>query len=314
MSMVETEGLEVKLGGNDVLVDITFQLNPGEVLVVLGMNGAGKSTLLKTLLGLIPPVKGSIRHFGKPISREARRKIGAAFDEPSHWDRLTGWENAYFFSRSYGMTDSDARERLNKLFTWTGLDGQKDKVVEAYSYGMRRKLSIIEALAHQPEVLFLDEPTMGLDHTSLQALNIKLGDMASDGRSVLVTTNDLIEASAIADRVCVLHQGRLMAIGTPGELLGSLVKGVRMEVRLIRPIPMDVWGTIDGVEDPTLGEDPRVVNFRTRSEGGQPEVVLARLASRMNEIGGSVESISVRSPDLGFLMAELSKRGDHAPV
>lgn len=312
MSAVEVIDLSVRYGRSEALTDINLDLREGEVLAVLGMNGSGKSTLLRAMLGLIAPANGTVLHFGESATVEARRRMGAVFDEPAHWDRLTGWENAYFFSRSYGMSDADARERLDRLFSWAGLANKRDKAVGTYSYGMRRKLAIVEALAHRPDVLFMDEPTMGLDHVSLLALNQALRSMASEGGSVLATTNDLAEASAVADRICVLHQGRLMAIGAPGDLLAPLKKAMQVEVRLTRPIRIEALGAIGGVKEIAAGEGERTLHFYLRSDGESTEAVLGRIVARLGDSGGSVEHIAVKRPDLGYLLTELSRGGENA--
>ncbi|HZD43295.1 MAG TPA: ABC transporter ATP-binding protein, partial [Methanomicrobiales archaeon] len=155
-------------GGSHLALDhVTFEVQEGEIFGLLGSNGSGKSTLLKIAATLLPQDGGHVTYFGSevPISRRSLlSRMGVLFDHAAHFDHLTGYENAYFFARSYGLPAAAARERLDLLFRRLDLSERQNDPVSTYSFGMRRKLSIIEALAHRPPILLLDEPSIGLDY------------------------------------------------------------------------------------------------------------------------------------------------------
>src|ERR687883_559183 len=215
---------------------VSLEIQPGEVFGLLGPNGSGKSTLLRVLSTALAPDNGTFRVGGADgleEKRKARAKMGLMVDRPTHYGDLTGWGNAYFFARSYGMEEGKAKGALAELFDYFGLAEYRDDKVKTYSYGMGKKLALIEAMAHGPEVLLLDEPSLGLDYTSQLAYQKKLRELAGAGVAVLVASNQVDEVEALCDRVAFLHRGKLVAQGTPEDLVSSL-RGVRRLVATLR--------------------------------------------------------------------------------
>jgi ABC-2 type transport system ATP-binding protein len=178
-------------GGRGV-AGVSLTVRPGELLGVVGPNGSGKSTLLRVLSTLEAPTSGRVAWFGVTDRRSAavRRRLGVATDAPAHFDRLTGWQNAWFFASQYGLPAAAARERLDVLFAWAGLDRARDVPVADYSLGMRRRLSLVEACCHQPDLLVLDEPSLALDEEGEVDLAWRLRRLAGRGTGVLLATND----------------------------------------------------------------------------------------------------------------------------
>ncbi len=196
-------------GRKQALSSVSFSLKGGRV-VFLGPNGSGKTTLMKIMAGLIVPDRGSVRIFDEPLlpGRESfRSRIGYLFDHSVHWEALTGWENAYFFARSFGMGRKESEERMSQLFERLNMTDVKDDPVSTYSYGMRRKLALIETMVHRPDILLLDEPSIGLDLSSRSALYGLLGEEAKRGSTVIISTNDINEARHIADEVLLILRG-----------------------------------------------------------------------------------------------------------
>jgi ABC-2 type transport system ATP-binding protein len=201
---------------------IDLRVEPGEVYGFLGPNGAGKSTTVHMLTTLLPPTSGSARVAGHDVVGEGaqvRAAIGAALQEAALDPFLTGREHMKLQTALHGMRGPEARERTDQLLERVGLTQAADRRVGGYSGGMKRRLDLALALVHRPRILFLDEPTTGLDPQSRSALWDEVARLAGDrGVTVFLTTQYLEEADVLADRVGIIHKGRLVAEGTPEAL------------------------------------------------------------------------------------------------
>ena len=156
-------------------------------------------------------------------------------DRPTHYDDLTGMANAYFFARAYGMDEGKAEGVLAELFDYFDLAEYRDDKVKTYSYGMGKKLALIEALAHGPEVLLLDEPSLGLDYTSQLAYQRRIRELSEGGVAVLLASNQVDEVESLCDRAAFLHRGKLVAEGTPEDLISSVQGVTRIVATLAQP-------------------------------------------------------------------------------
>ena len=152
---------------------------------------------------------------GMKLPVEVRARLGLMVDRPTHYGDLSGWANAYLFARSYGMEEGKAERALTELFDYFDLDEYRDDRVKTYSFGMGKKLALVEAIAHGPELLLLDEPSLGLDYTSQLAFQRKVRELANGGAGVVLASNQVDEVEALCDRVVFLHRGRKVAEGTP---------------------------------------------------------------------------------------------------
>ncbi|HAM36549.1 MAG TPA: ABC transporter ATP-binding protein [Elusimicrobia bacterium] len=216
------EGLAKRYGELLAVDAIDLSIAEGEVLALLGPNGAGKTTFISMLCTLVKPTSGSARVAGHDILREGlevRRNIGIVFQEPSVDDLLTGRENLYLHSMLYGVPRREIRQRMARMLATVGLGDRADDLVRTYSGGMRRRLEIARGLIHAPRILFLDEPTLGLDPASRQAVwgyIRELKDRA--GTTIILTTHYMEEADSLADRVAIIDRGRIRELGTADEL------------------------------------------------------------------------------------------------
>jgi ABC-2 type transport system ATP-binding protein len=218
--------------GRRVAVDsISFTVAAGEILGFLGPNGAGKSTTIKMLTGLLAPRSGTARILGMDLGRERARvqaRIGVCFEEKNLYLNMTGRENLRFFASLFGLRDPD----LDGLLRTVGLADRARDRVSRYSKGMRQRLMMARALVNRPDVLFLDEPTAGLDPTSAQAIRNLIRAEAQRGAAVFLTTHDMWEADQLADRVAFINEGRLHALDTPENLkLRHGERSVRVRIR-----------------------------------------------------------------------------------
>ncbi len=192
--------------------DVSLEVAAGEIVGLLGDNGAGKTTLLRVLATLDPPDSGRVRWFGIEDRRrpDVRARIGVSLDTPVHYASLTGWQNASYFAALYGVPRGLRERRLAELFRWAGIEGARDLRVREYSLGMRRRLTLVEALAHAPQLLVLDEPTLALDEGGELDLVTRLKGLAVEGVGVVLATNDRSLAQELCDRALELSdaQGR----------------------------------------------------------------------------------------------------------
>ncbi|MEW6230974.1 MAG: ABC transporter ATP-binding protein [Chloroflexota bacterium] len=296
MDAVETYGLTRLYAAHRGIEGATLRLARGEVFGFLGPNGSGKSTLLGVLATRLGPRAGSFRILGHDGAREPaaiRRLIGYLPEGTAHWGTLSGFQNAWFFARAYGLGQAEARARLEGFFTWAGLWDQRGAPVETYSYGMKRKLALLEALVHLPPVLLLDEPTLGLDYASEVALRARLAELAAAGTTVLIATNDVALAQAVCHRVAFLHRGRVAETGRPGDFLAALGGRVEIALTLTQAVDPALLRGLPGVEAVTFQEGGPLVVAMDRPG------LLADVVSAVTAGGGRIAHVRVREPDLG---------------
>ena len=290
-------------GSGRGVADISFEVHPGEIFGLMGPNGSGKSTLLRVLSTAIAPESGSFRIGGADGTKErqrARARMGLMVDRPTHYGDLTGWANAYLFARSYGIDKGKAEGVLAELFDYFGLAEYRDDKVKRYSYGMGKKLALVEALAHGPELLLLDEPSLGLDYASQLAYQKKIRELAASGVAVLVASNQVDEVEALCDRVAFLQRGRLAALGTPEELVSSL-KGTRRVVATLRnPVEYAALEGVPGVERVVPKGRGLVVHCKER-----PGIV-ADVVAGIVRANGDIADLSVRRPSLADVYVKLT--------
>ena len=282
---------------------LSLSVDPGEVFGLVGPNGSGKSTLLRVLSTAVEPVSGTFRVGGADglrEKREVRARLGLMVDRPTHYADLSGWANAYFFARAYGMGEKKAEGALSELFDHFDLAAYRDDRVKTYSYGMGKKLALIEALAHDPEVLLLDEPSLGLDYTSQLSLQRKIRDLSASGVAVVLASNQVDEVESLCDRVAFLHQGRMVAEGTPEDLISSL-EGVRRIVAALRnPVEYGPVESVAGVDRIVPEGRDLVVHCEDR-----PGIV-ADVVAGIVKAGGDITDLAVRRPSLEDVFLKLT--------
>src|SRR5438067_7497998 len=220
--MIEVVDLVKRFGENIAVERVSFSVSRGEVFGLLGPNGAGKSTIIKILTTLLPPTGGQASVVGYDVTKQpmaVRRRIGYVPQALSADGSLTGYENLLVFAQLYDLPRAEQAVKVRKALAFMGLEDAADKLVRTYSGGMIRRLEVAQAMMHQPEVLFLDEPTVGLDPIARKAVWEHLGHLRTQTRmTIFLTTHYMEEADSLCDRIAILHLGHLMALGSPAEL------------------------------------------------------------------------------------------------
>jgi len=232
---IEVESL-TKYYGDLLAVDhIGFQVEQGEVFGFLGPNGAGKTTTQRMLTTLLEPSEGRITILGHDLAHDAypvKRQMGLVPEEANVYSELTAWDNLMFTAKLYGVGRAERAARARELLEAFGLGTKRDVKAENFSKGMRRRLSIAMAIIHEPTLLFLDEPTPGLDAQSAHAIRDLVRQLNAEGTTIFLTTHQIEEANLLCDRVAIINHGQIAAIDTPERLKQAFRRVQSVEVAL----------------------------------------------------------------------------------
>jgi ABC-2 type transport system ATP-binding protein len=254
--VVVADGLTRHFGDVVAVDGLTLEVQPGEIFGFLGHNGAGKTTTVRLLNGVLAPSAGRARVLGlEPVDDgpALRRRTGVLTETPSLDERLTGRENLSIYADLYGVPPGEVARRVGELMGLFELAGRADDKVGDYSKGMKQRLALARALLHEPELLFLDEPTAGLDPVAARRVHEMITEFSHERRTVFLCTHNLAEAQSLCDRVAVLEHGRLVALGTPAELARQLGRSLRLEIDVVpadAPAALDVLRATPGIAEP----------------------------------------------------------------
>lgn len=224
-TILDVRNLTKKFGSFTAVDSISFSVESGEVFGVVGPNGAGKTTTIKMLTTLLPPTSGSANVGGIDVIRQAprvRRVIGYVPQLLSADGSLSGYENLLIFAKLYDIPAKERETLIRDSLHFMGLSESSDKLVRNYSGGMIRRLEIAQAVLHRPHILYLDEPTVGLDPVARETVWKYVGDLAKGGTTIIMTTHYMEEADAMCDRIAIMNHGKIAAMGSPTELRASI--------------------------------------------------------------------------------------------
>jgi oleandomycin transport system ATP-binding protein len=303
---IRAEGLVKRFGGTTALDGVDLAVRPGTVLGLLGPNGAGKTTVVRVLATLLAPDAGRAWVGGWDVRADAhrvRQLIGLTGQYASVDEQLTGAENLLLIARLLGQGRAAARRRAGELLEQFGLAGAGGRAVGTYSGGMRRRLDLAASLVGRPPVLFLDEPTTGLDPRARTELWELIRRLVTGGATVLLTTQYLDEADELADDIVVIDHGRVIAAGTPEELKSRL--GAR--TLLVRPADGGRLPQVRRAVTDLVGRDPSVKGRLVTAPVNDP-AVLPALVRRLDDAGIEIAELALRGSSLNEVFLTLTGR------
>ncbi|MFG1721604.1 ATP-binding cassette domain-containing protein [Micromonospora chalcea] len=309
----EAEGLVKRFGTTTALAGIDLAARRGTVLGVLGPNGAGKTTAVRILATLLRPDEGRAIVGGHDVVTDAarvRRLIGLTGQYASVDEDLTGTQNLVLIGRLLDLSRREARARAAELLAWFGLTDAAGRPAKTYSGGMRRRLDLAASLVGRPEVIYLDEPTTGLDPAKREEMWGVVRSLVDDGSTVLLTTQYLDEADALADEISVIDHGRVIAHGTPGEL--KRIAGSQTIV--VRPTDPGRIGAVAEILRAATGADPELPRPGVLTVPVDDDATFTAVVRRLDEAGIGVVELALRLPSLDEVFFTLTGHGAEEPT
>jgi ABC-2 type transport system ATP-binding protein len=305
--IISIEGVTKSFGRINALDGIDLEIEKGELFGLLGPNGAGKTTLISILATILSPSSGSAHVCGwdaRTNQGEVRRSIGVVFQDPSLDDELTGEENLDFHGRLYGLNAAVRRGAIEEVLRLVDLAPRRHDLVKTYSGGMRRRLEIARGLMHRPTVLFLDEPTLGLDPQTRRKIWEYVRELnQSFSMTIILTTHYMDEADQLCSRIAVMDKGRIVSLGAPDELK-ALLGGDLLELEASGPL--DAY--VDRLRELTQAQSISVdgCSVKLTVEGG--ESIIPLIFQAAHSLGVSISSVSLRKPNLEDVFIALTGR------
>jgi ABC-2 type transport system ATP-binding protein len=293
---IEAHGLTKKFGELTAVNRVNLEIKNGEIFGLLGPNGAGKTTLIHMLGTILPPTEGTAKVAGSDICKDpdgVRKAIGIVFQEPSLDNRLTGRENLDFHGRMYGMTKEQREERIKKVLEIVGLKDRADVLVQNYSGGMKRRLEMARGLMHHPRILFLDEPTLGLDPQTRRVIwdHIRILNEV-EKVTIILTTHYIEEADYLCDRVAIIDYGKIVALDKPNALKDKL-KGDVVSISISNPEKY-----LDLFQKNRLVKSAKIVDGTLHLQVSSGERAIPKLLDLAKEHGVQVHRVSLSRPTL----------------
>jgi ABC-2 type transport system ATP-binding protein len=301
--VLEVADVRKNYGPIEALRGVSLSVGEGEMFGLLGPNGAGKTTLLSILACLIDPSAGSVRLFGKPLDRhdfETRRRIGIATQDVSLYPELTARENLTFFGQLYGLRGPDLAKRVDEVLSFTALTDRADDRVATYSGGMRRRLNLGAAVVHRPRLLFLDEPTTGVDPQSRHHIFEEVRSLNAAGVTVIYTSHYMEEVEALCPRIAILDHGSVIACDTRTNLLRRLDGTLAVRVARDLPAVAERVGQFPGVKVIATEGDALTLAAADVHE------LTVRVVAILKELGVELTGLEAKEPTLERVFLHLT--------
>lgn len=309
---IEVKNLKKSFGNLQAVQDASFAADAGEVLSLLGPNGAGKSTTISMLSGLLAPNGGDASIMGHSVVREpetAKRSLGVVPQDIALYPDLSARENLVFWGKMYGLRGAVLKQRVDEVLEIIGLvDRQKD-YVDKFSGGMKRRVNIGAALLHKPDVIIMDEPTVGIDPQSRRHILDNVKELNRQGMTVLYTTHYMEEAAELSDHIAIMDKGRIIAYGTHDELIKLVGRETRIDITINAEGErvLEAWRSTEGVAriDALDGSSSPL---RVAALVDDSNRVLPRLFDAASSVGVRITSVDIQEPNLETVFLHLTGR------
>jgi ABC-2 type transport system ATP-binding protein len=308
-NILEVHSLVKKYGDFSAVKEISFNIKEGEIFSLLGPNGAGKTTTISMLSTLYTPTSGEATVGGHSITKNpmaVKRIIGVVPQELALYEDLSARENLMFWGQMYGLSGKPLASRVDEVLEQIGLTDKAKNRVKTYSGGMKRRVNIGVGLLHKPRLLFMDEPTVGIDPQSRRAILDTVKDLNRQGMTVLYTTHYMEEAQELSDRVGIIDHGELIALGTQKELTQQVGETETLILHIgENDDPAALAGSLKGIKDVL---EANATDHEVSIITPEAEEVLASVVSKANERGIKIRSIDIREPNLEAVFLHLTGR------
>jgi len=293
MNVVEIKDLVKRYGNNTAVNGINLKIEKGEIFGLLGPNGAGKSTTINMICGLLTPTSGEISILGGNIEK-MKDKLGYVPQSLAVYNEFSAYENLRFFGKLYKVTGSRLKKNIDDALQFTGLLETKDKKAKTYSGGMLRRLNIACALIHEPAIVIMDEPTVGIDPQSRNHIMSAIKKMNEKGVTIIYTSHYMEEVEALCDKIAIMDNGKIIAQGTKAQLKEIVTDKDTLDITVDKPdkVDTDKLGSIKGVSSVHMDE----FNIQVTSEKG---------ANNLNDILMCIMQNGVRTSNIGYKEANL---------
>jgi ABC-2 type transport system ATP-binding protein len=308
-AILEVKNLVKEYGDLTAVKGISFEIQEGEIFSLLGPNGAGKTTTISVLSTLYAPTSGDATVSGHSVSKEAmavRNLIGVVPQELALYDDLSARENLIFWGRMYGLLGRALRLRVAEVLEQIGLANRAKERVKTYSGGMKRRVNIGVGLLHKPKLLFMDEPTVGIDPQSRRAILDSVKDLNKQGMTVLYTTHYMEEAQELSDRVGIIDHGELIALGTQAELTRQVGETDTLVLHIDESQDGEALAAAARQIDNVLRAD--VTDHTVAVIAPEAEDIMAPVIIKANELGIKIRSVDIKEPNLEAVFLHLTGR------
>lgn len=299
---IEMIDLSKTFGTFKAVDSLSLTVRQGEIFGLLGPNGSGKTTTINMISGLSVPTSGTVKVLGKDVrhnARQVRQILGSVPQETALYEELTAWTNMDFHADLFGIPRKEKKERITKMLELMQLLERKDSRVGTFSGGMKRRLALGRALLHDPQLIYLDEPTLGVDVQARRAIWDYILALRDQGKTILITTNYLEEAQALCERIAIIDHGKLIVVDTP-EHLKQVYGGSVIELETVQPLhSLEEIRAVEGVTE--VKQDGNHLTITSQGTGNVVPQIIQIIAQQ-----GELRDIAVREPNLDEIFLRLT--------